>query len=81
MFKIAFRHTKRVVIAVVGTTVILIGFAFFVLPGPGLLIIIVGLAILASEFAWAQGLLHRAREHYELIKDKVKSKLDDKNNS
>lgn len=79
MFKIVFRHTKRVVIAVVGTTVILIGFAFFVLPGPGFLIIIIGLAILATEFAWAQGLLHKARERYELLKDKVKSKLDDKN--
>lgn len=77
MFKIAFRHTKRVVIAVVGITVILIGFAFFVLPGPGLLIIIVGLAILATEFAWAQGLLHQARERYELLKDRIKNKLDD----
>ena len=76
MFKIVLRHTKRVVIAVIGSTVILIGFAFFVLPGPGLLIVIIGLAVLATEFAWAQGLLHKAREHYELAKDKVKAKLD-----
>lgn len=81
MFKIAFHHTKRVVIALVGATVILIGFAFFLLPGPGLLIVIVGLAVLATEFAWAQGLLHRAREHYDLAKDKIKSKLDDNSKS
>ena len=78
MFKIAFRHTKRVVIAVVGATVILIGLTLLVLPGPGLLIIIVGLAVLATEFAWAQGLLHKARERYELTKDKIRARLDDK---
>jgi uncharacterized protein (TIGR02611 family) len=81
MFKVALRHTKRVVIAVVGITVILIGIAFFVLPGPGLLIIIVGLAILATEFAWAQGLLHKARERYELTKDKIKARLDENKKS
>jgi uncharacterized protein (TIGR02611 family) len=81
MFKIVFRQTKRVVIAVVGTTVILIGLAFFVLPGPGLLIVIVGLAVLATEFAWAQGLLHKAREQYDRAKDKIKAKLDDKKKS
>jgi len=77
MFKIAFRHTKRVVIAVLGTTVILIGVAFFVLPGPGLLIIIVGLAILATEFAWAQGLLHKARERYDQVKGRIKAKFEE----
>ena len=81
MFKIVLRHTKRVVIAVIGSTVILIGFAFFVLPGPGLLIVIIGLAVLATEFAWAQGLLYKARENYELAKDKVKAKLDKNNDA
>jgi len=81
MFKIVLRHTKRVVIAVVGITVILIGVALMVLPGPGLLIIIVGLAVLATEFAWAQGLLHKAREQYDRAKDKVKNKLSDKKKS
>ena len=77
MFKIVLRHTKRVVIAVIGGTVILIGFAFFVLPGPGLLIVIVGLAVLATEFAWAQGLLYKAREYYDQAKNKIKAKLDE----
>lgn len=78
MFKIVFHHTKRVAIAVIGTTVILIGLAFFILPGPGLLIVIVGLAVLATEFAWAQGLLHKAREQYDRAKDKIKAKLEEK---
>jgi len=81
MFKIVLHHTKRVVIAVIGITVILIGLAFFVLPGPGLLIVIVGLAVLATEFAWAQGLLHKARERYELTKDKIKAKLESNKNN
>jgi len=53
---------KRAVVAVVGTTVVLVGVALLVLPGPGLLVISLGLAILATEFVWAKALLTKARE-------------------
>lgn len=47
------RGARRVVVAVVGTTVLLLGFAMVVLPGPATLVIAAGLAILATEFLWA----------------------------
>lgn len=43
-------HVKRVTIAIVGGIVVLIGIALLVLPGPGLLVVLAGLLILASEF-------------------------------
>ena len=52
---------KRVVIAVVGGTVLAIGFVLVVLPGPAFLVIPAGLAILAVEFAWAKRWLRSAR--------------------
>jgi tellurite resistance protein TerC len=55
------RRAKRLIIAVVGFTVLLIGVALLVLPGPALLVIPVGLAILATEFMWARRLLARVK--------------------
>ena len=52
---------KRVVVSVVGATVLLIGVALLVLPGPAFIVIPVGLAILATEYAWARRWLKRAR--------------------
>jgi tellurite resistance protein TerC len=55
------RHARRVVVAVVGATVLLLGVALLVLPGPAFVVIPIGLAILAIEFAWARRLLKRVR--------------------
>ena len=52
---------KRVIVSVVGATVILIGIALLVLPGPAFIVIPVGLAILATEYAWARRWLKKAR--------------------
>jgi len=46
---------------VVGATVLLIGVALLVLPGPAFIVIPVGLAILATEYAWARRWLKKAR--------------------
>jgi P-type Ca2+ transporter type 2C len=53
---------RRVLVGVIGITVVLIGVALLVLPGPGLLVIAAGLAILATEFVCARALLKKARE-------------------
>ncbi len=53
---------KRVIASVVGTTVLLIGIALLVLPGPAFIVIPVGLAILATEYAWARRWLKKARQ-------------------
>lgn len=52
---------RRVIVSVVGATVLLIGIALLVLPGPALLVIPIGLAILATEYAWARRWLKKAR--------------------
>jgi uncharacterized protein (TIGR02611 family) len=53
---------KRIVIFVIGVTVVLFGIALIVLPGPAIVVIPVGLAILATEFVWAQRLLKKVKE-------------------
>jgi len=50
----SYREARRIVILVVGLTVVLIGIALLVLPGPGSIAIFLGLTILAIEFAWAR---------------------------
>lgn len=52
---------KKLFIALMGGTVLLVGMALLVLPGPGLLVIAGGLAILATEFFWAKRALRRAK--------------------
>jgi uncharacterized protein (TIGR02611 family) len=48
------RNAKRLAVLVVGCTVLAAGLAMLVLPGPGVLVVVAGLAILATEFAWAE---------------------------
>jgi tellurite resistance protein TerC len=55
------RTARRVVIGVVGTTVLTIGIAMVVLPGPAVAVIPIGLAILATEFVWARRWLAKIR--------------------
>ena len=52
---------KRVIVSVVGATVLLIGVALLVLPGPAFIVIPIGLAILATEYAWARRWLRKVR--------------------
>lgn len=56
------RHVWRLAVLVVGLTVALIGLIMFITPGPGLVVLPLGLAILAIEFVWARRLLHQVRE-------------------
>jgi uncharacterized protein (TIGR02611 family) len=56
------QKAKRAVIALTGFTVLLVGAAMIFLPGPAVLIIPAGLAILATEFVWARRLLKKVKE-------------------
>ncbi|MDB6018882.1 MAG: Integral rane protein TerC [Pedosphaera sp.] len=55
-------RVRRVIVAVIGGTVLLIGICLIVLPGPAFLVIPAGLTILATEFVWARRWLHKVRE-------------------
>jgi uncharacterized protein (TIGR02611 family) len=57
----ALRQVWRLIILVVGCTVVAVGVAMVVLPGPAVLVIPAGLAILATEFLWARRLLERVK--------------------
>lgn len=55
----------RVLVAVVGLTVLLVGVAAIPYPGPGWAIVFLGLAILATEFYWARRTLTYTRDRYD----------------
>ncbi|MGH8671126.1 MAG: PGPGW domain-containing protein [Burkholderiales bacterium] len=58
-----YRMARRTVITVMGITVIAFGVIMIVTPGPALIVIPAGLAILATEYAWARHWLRLAKEH------------------
>ena len=51
----------RIAIGVLGAAIMVLGFVLIPLPGPGWLIVFAGLALLATEFAWAERLLNFGR--------------------
>lgn len=65
------RRAYRVVYVIAGFTVTLAGVAMLVLPGPALVVIPVGLAMLALEFAWAERVLERTIARAELARRKA----------
>lgn len=86
------RWLKRFFVALIGGTVLLIGFAMIFLPGPALIVIPAGLAILATEFLWARRALRscqmiavktkrRARHWWPFNRKTKKAKLSSKKKS
>lgn len=55
------RSSKRIAITVVGAAFVLAGLAMLVLPGPGILVVAVGFAVLGTEYAWAAAALERTK--------------------
>jgi hypothetical protein len=56
------RSSKRVAVSVVGAALVLGGLAMFVLPGPGILVVALGFAILGTEYAWAATALEQTKK-------------------
>ncbi|MFI5314116.1 MAG: TerC/Alx family metal homeostasis membrane protein [Myxococcota bacterium] len=73
--RLTLRAARRMIALVVGGTVLLLGVAMLVLPGPGLIVAPAGLAILASEFLWARRLLMRVRDSASTAASAVSSAL------
>jgi tellurite resistance protein TerC len=59
---LTYRTARRIAVLAVGSTVVLLGIVMLVTPGPGLIVVPVGLAILSVEFAWARLWLRKVRE-------------------
>jgi hypothetical protein len=63
------RSTKRIVVMLVGAALLLGGLVMLVTPGPGIVLIVAGLAVLATEYVWAQRLLKTARSQAEKVQE------------
>jgi tellurite resistance protein TerC len=66
---------KKIIISVVGFTVLLIGIALIFLPGPAIVVIPIGLVILAGEFVWAKSLLDKLKNQMSNAGKKLKKSL------
>lgn len=60
--KLTYKHARRIVVIVVGFSVLAVGVVLIVMPGPAFVVIPLGLAILATEFVWARKLLKRMKD-------------------
>lgn len=58
---LTYRWARRIAVGILGGTVLAIGVALIVLPGPAFVVIPLGLAILSAEFAWARYWLRKAK--------------------
>lgn len=61
--RLTLKQARRLIVLVVGTTIIFIGILMLIGPGPGALVVPIGLAVLASEFIWARRLLSHYTHH------------------
>ncbi|MFL6238867.1 MAG: PGPGW domain-containing protein [Actinomycetes bacterium] len=55
------RHLRRGAVTLLGVTILAVGVALLILPGPGFLVIAAGFAVLATEYEWARGALEKTR--------------------
>lgn len=79
--RLAFRQVRRLVVFVIGITVVLIGVVMFFTPGPAVVVIPIGLGILALEFAWARLLLKRFKDRAQKLGTDVAGRLRKRENS
>ncbi len=63
------RNSWRATVSLVGFALLVLGAIMMVTPGPGLIVIIAGLAILATQYAWAERALDAAKTRANKAKD------------
>ena len=67
---------RKIVVGVIGGTIVLIGILLLITPGPGTVVIPIGLLILASEFAWARYVLRRGKHVVKKAKKKWRGRFE-----
>jgi tellurite resistance protein TerC len=67
LVEVSLGAARKIMVLAIGSTVLLIGAALLVLPGPAFVVIPIGLLILGTEFVWARRLLNRLRHDVESI--------------
>ncbi|HKV62145.1 MAG TPA: PGPGW domain-containing protein [Candidatus Acidoferrum sp.] len=63
-------QVRRVFLIIAGFTLLLVGAVMLVTPGPGLLVIFLGLGLLAAEFVWARRLMDRLKHEGGRLADR-----------
>jgi tellurite resistance protein TerC len=69
--KLTLNSVKKLIVAVIGFTILVIGIFMIVLPGPAFIVIPLGLAILATEFVWAKKWLDKVKQKFSEQKKKL----------
>ena len=72
---VPYKWARRIVITITGFTVLIVGFAMIVLPGPAVIVIPAGRAILGLEFAWARHSLRALKKRGAILVAAAKAKL------
>lgn len=75
--KVMKKAARKVAVGLLGFPVILVGIALLVLPGPGLLVILVGLIIISWEFDWAERYVAKIRTQLNKVSDVARSRKND----
>jgi uncharacterized protein (TIGR02611 family) len=71
-------QVRRIFFIIAGFTLLLAGVVMLVTPGPGMLVILLGLGLLAAEFVWARRLMERIKHEGGRMRDAVwKSKNEE----
>ncbi len=70
------RLLRRIAIATIGFSVLVVGLILIPLPGPGLLVTVAGLFILSLEFAWAEKHVQRVKTAQKKVIDAAKNNRD-----
>jgi uncharacterized protein (TIGR02611 family) len=74
------KQAKRLIKVVMGFTVLALGCIMLVTPGPGIVTIVLGLAILGTEFVWAKKLMKRFEKEAVNVKNSFVNNYINKNN-
>ncbi len=61
----AIRGVRKLIVGVIGFTILFIGIILIFIPGPALIVIPIGLGILATEFLWARNLLTKFKDKFK----------------
>ena len=74
MLEAVARATRRGVVFLVGVTLVLAGLVMLFVPGPGIAVVLLGLAVLSTEFQWARRLLGWVRQKAGELRDRARGR-------
>jgi uncharacterized protein (TIGR02611 family) len=68
--------TKRITVTVLGTLLVIGGLILSLplVPGPGILVLVIGLAVLGSEYDWASDAMHWAKDYYQRTRKRMRER-------